>query len=127
MRRSSLPRLAALAALLLASSACEPEEEREAFLLAGGAPARGRSLIRAYGCGSCHTIPGVRGANSMVGPPLIGIRHRTYIAGVLENTPENLVRWIHDPQAVDPRTAMPYLGVSPAEARHIAAYLYTLR
>ena len=60
-------------------------------------------------------------------PPLAGIADRVYIAGVLENTPSNLVRWIKDPPAVDSMTAMPNVGVSEAEARHIAAYLYTLR
>lgn len=48
---------------------------------------------------------------------------RVYLAGVLPNTPENLVRWIYDPRGVSPRSAMPNTGVSEAEAREIAAYL----
>ncbi len=71
-----------------------------------------------FGCGSCHTIPGVRGADAMVGPPL---------NGRLPNTPENLVHWIVTPQTVEPGTAMPNLGVSEREARDMAAYLYKLR
>lgn len=123
VRRALLPLLAALAL-----GACGREERfREAALMTGGDPEAGRSLIRGAGCGSCHTIPGVRGANSLVGPPLTGIAHRVYIAGVLENTPENMVRWVRDPQAVDSLTAMPDLGLSDDEARHVAAYLYTLR
>jgi hypothetical protein len=47
-----------------------------------------------------------------------------YIAGVLSNTPENLVRWIEDPPAVDPLTAMPNLGVAVPSARDMASYLY---
>jgi cytochrome c1 len=62
-----------------------------------------------------------------VGPPLAGVGGRAYIGGVLTNTPEHMVRWIVDPQAVDSLTAMPLLGVSAPEARDIAAYLYTLR
>jgi cytochrome c1 len=50
-----------------------------------------------------------------------------HIAGVLTNTPDNLIEWIHNPPGVDPRTAMPNLGVDEAAARDIAAYLYTLR
>jgi hypothetical protein len=46
----------------------------------------GRRLIASYGCGSCHSIPGVPGADSMAGPPLHCFYERTYIAGRLPNT-----------------------------------------
>jgi cytochrome c len=95
--------------------------------MVGGNPARGPQLMRSYGCGTCHTVSGVVGANGLVGPPLSGIGQRAYIAGVLPNAPDNLVRWIEDPKAVDSLTAMPNVGVTPADARDIAAYLYTLR
>ncbi len=85
---------------------------------------QGRQLIASYGCGACHTIPGVPGADAMAGPPLMRFYERTYIAGRLPNTWENLTRWISDPQGVEPGTAMPNLGVSEEEARHIAAFLY---
>ena len=92
-----------------------------------GDPARGRDMLRKYGCQSCHQIPGVDGANGLVGPPLAGLASRVYIAGVLPNTPENMARWIIDPPGVDSLTAMPNVGVTPTDARHIVAYLYTLR
>ena len=95
--------------------------------ITGGDADRGRELVRAYGCGSCHSIPGVAGANGLVGPPLAGIASRSYIAGVLPNAPDNMLRWLRDPRAVDSLTAMPNLGVTPSDARHLAAYLYTLR
>lgn len=84
----------------------------------------GRYLIAAYGCGSCHTVPGVPGADGMSAPPLNHFYERGYIAGVLPNTEENLVRWIQDPQKILPGNAMPSLGVTAEEARQIAAYLY---
>jgi cytochrome c len=84
----------------------------------------GRRLIASYGCGSCHSIPGVAGANAMAGPPLAHFYERSYIAGKLPNTQENLVKWIQDPQQIDPGTAMPNLGVTEDEASDIAAYLY---
>jgi cytochrome c1 len=46
---------------------------------------------------------------------------------MLPNTPENLVRWLRDPQKLNPRTAMPDLGVTERDAQDIAAYLYTLK
>ena len=93
----------------------------------GGDTHRGQQALYAYGCGSCHTIPGVRDANAKVGPPLSNIAQRGYIGGELANNPDNLVRWIMNPQAVEPGTAMPNLNVNEATARDMAAYLYDLR
>lgn len=95
--------------------------------LTGGDPRRGHAAIHTHGCSSCHTIPGVDGADALVGPPLDHLASRTYIGGVLPNTPDNLVRWILDPPGVDPKTAMPNLHVSEQDARDIAGYLYTLK
>jgi len=71
----------------------------------GGDAGRGEALIVSHGCGSCHTIPGIRGAN----------------------TPDNLVRWVQSPRSIEPTTAMPVLGLTTQQARDVAAYLYTLR
>ncbi len=88
-------------------------------------PSRGKELIVHYGCGSCHTIGGVSGANGKVGPPLEGFGQRQTIAGKLANTPSNLIRWIMDPQRIVPGNDMPDLGVSRDEARDVASYLYS--
>jgi mono/diheme cytochrome c family protein len=94
----------------------------------GRADARaGRRAMDQYACATCHVIPGVTGATRPVGPPLDGIASRSYIAGVLENSTENMVRWIMWPQRVSPLTAMPDLGVTPEDARDMAAYLATLK
>ncbi len=114
------------AALLAVLGGCSNAEE-EAARLTGGDPGQGALLIRKYGCSACHTIPGIEGARGMIGPPLNGIAERIYLGGQLPNTPENMMRWIQDPQSIARGTAMPNLGVSNIEARHIAAYLYTLR
>jgi len=115
-----------IAAVLAGLAGCSNAEE-EAARLTGGDPGQGALLIQKYGCSSCHTIPGIEGTRGMIGPPLNGIAERTYLGGQLPNTPENMMRWIQDPQSIARGTAMPTLGVSSAEARHIAAYLYTLR
>jgi cytochrome c2 len=88
---------------------------------------RGRGLFALYGCTACHTIPGVDGADGLIGPPLAKMAHRGYVAGVVKNTPYNLVRWIKDPPAVDPQTAMPNLRVTDKDARDMGAYLYNLK
>jgi cytochrome c len=86
----------------------------------------GRHLLADFGCGSCHYIPGVAGANAYVGPPLNNWSQRRFIAGSLPNIPENLTTWIVVPQSIEPDTAMPSLGVTQQEARHMSAYLYSL-
>jgi cytochrome c2 len=93
----------------------------------GGDIARGRLLLAQYQCGSCHQIHGVDGARSTVGPTLDTFGRQSYVAGFLPNYPDALVRWIVDPPAVKPGTAMPAMGVSAEDARHMAAYLYTLK
>jgi cytochrome c2 len=86
----------------------------------------GADLIVNHGCGSCHTIPGIHNADGLVGPPLSKIADRTVIAGIMPNTPSNMIAWVENPQAIVPGNAMPNLGLNDNEARDIAAYLYTL-
>ena len=116
-----------LSSLVLATSACTHGEADAMALTHGGNAARGKELIRSYGCGSCHTIPRVPGAEAIVGPSLQGEATRAYIAGVVPNSPENMIRWIMDPPSIDDKTAMPNLHVSATDARDIAAYIYTLQ
>lgn len=119
----------ALAVAGLLSCACAEERRRtdEAARVTGGVPERGVKAIQTYGCGGCHSIPGVSGATGLVGPPLDNIASRVYLGGHLTNSPQNMIRWIRFPQEVDPRNAMPDMGISEDDARDIAAYLYTLR
>lgn len=113
-----------LAALSLALSACGDEDARDLTAVADGDPARGREVLDANGCGTCHAIPGLDRAKSPAAPPIVAIARQGYIAGVVPNTPDNLVRWIMEPSAISPRTAMPDLDLSRAEATDAAAYLY---
>jgi cytochrome c2 len=100
------------------------QTDNAARSMTGGDPARAPALIRRYGCAGCHTISGIPGGDGQVGSSLIDLRQRVYIAGVVTNSPDNLVRWIVAPQAFSPRTAMPATGISETEARDVAAYLY---
>jgi cytochrome c len=96
-----------------------------AISMTGGDPSAGPRLMRKFGCAGCHSINGVSGANGNVGPRLDDLRGRVFISGGLANTPDNLIRWITNPQSVAPHTAMPSTGISEAEARNIAAFLYS--
>ena len=111
---------------LLALAACTPDVPAPRQLPGADAPT-GQRLVSQYQCGSCHQIPGVPAALGRAGPPLGAFGLRSYIAGEFPNEPEALVRWLSNPPAMKPGTLMPDMGVSPADARHIAAYLYTLQ
>jgi cytochrome c2 len=123
--------LTAVAGLTLFFAACSrlsSDQVHASYIMTGGGNAiAGRQVIRKYGCNACHTIPGVDGARGLVGPPLDGIADREYLAGELQNTPENMMKWIQHPHQVEPHTLMPEMNVSEQDSRDIAAYLYTLR
>jgi cytochrome c len=112
---------------MLALNACRDEAAKWSRSLTNGDPNRGKTALTSYGCTACHTIPGVRGSDALTAPPLIGISQRSYLAGMLENTPQNLRHWIQHPRQVNPHTAMPDQGVTDQDASDIAAYLYTTR
>lgn len=83
--------------------------------------------MRQYGCGACHRIAGIAGAEGVVGPPLVDMARRVYIGRGLPNTRENMIRWIRTPQEFAPRSAMPDMQVTATDAADMAAYLYRLR
>ena len=102
----------------------------------------GRQLFQTGvgGCIACHAVEGT-GAAGVNGPNLTLLGRRETIAGGwLENTQENLVRWITDPRSVKPGVLMPGVdypseepsywpatALSPEQVRAIAAYLHSLR
>jgi cytochrome c len=118
--------LALLACALLPSVGCRTSSAQVGRAVTGGDPQRGAAAIARYGCSSCHTIGGIVDAHGLVGPPLTGLRDRMYVAGILENEPRNLTQWIREPKVVNPKTAMPQLGVSQQDALDIAAYIYSI-
>ncbi|MBV9786332.1 MAG: hypothetical protein JO264_21230, partial [Acidisphaera sp.] len=112
--RRSWPVAAALACALVLGAGFagwqamqSAREDGIARSLTGGDPGPAASLVTRYGCGGCHTIPGLQGADGQVAPPLAGLRKRVYIGGVMRNTPENLIAWIVDPRSISPHSAMP--------------------
>lgn len=113
----------------LACAGCDSQPTPSA-LPTGDSPGnvtRGKNLMSQYQCGSCHAIPGVPVARDKVGPPLDDFGRRSYIAGHIPNSAELLAHWIMAPRSLVPNTTMPSMGVTPDDARDIAAYLHTLR
>jgi cytochrome c len=124
-RRMSLS-WATLALAGLALAACDDKSENGLVNFSGDAR-RGAALVKHYQCGSCHLIPKIDDAGGNVGPPLLHVGTRTYIAGFIHNSPENMALWIQDPQKALPGNAMPRMGVTPQDSRDITAFLYTLK
>lgn len=124
-RRRLVSLARATTALMVPLAACQKPQPGASAMRESAE--RGKQQIMAYGCGSCHVIPGIRQATGLVGPPLNHWAKRSYIAGEVPNNPEFLTQWIAVPQSIEPGTVMPNLGVSYGKARDIAAYLYTLR
>lgn len=112
--------------MLLALAACSEAGPPAHLAIPGADPDRGQALIAEYGCGTCHFVDGVTGADGLVAPPLENFAKRTLLAGTFPNVPRFLVPWLIDPPDLKPETAMPNLGVSETQARDIASYLYTL-
>jgi cytochrome c1 len=91
-----------------------------------GNPENGRRVFIARGCGACHTLTGVPTAAGIVGPNLTNVVLRPTLAGdSIPMTPENLTRWILNPPALKPGTAMPALGLTEQEAQDVTAFLYS--
>jgi cytochrome c2 len=124
------PRLGILALACVGVAACDvfDEPSYDKRVVEGGDPARGQAILASgiHGCPACHAIPGVDTIKGVVGPPLAGLARRGSIAGQLPNRPGVLIAFLQDPPALVPETGMPDVGLTNEQARHVAAYLYTL-
>jgi cytochrome c2 len=118
---------ALIAAVAAPLAGCSLGHSAPEQVVINGDAGRGKAAIDKFGCGACHDIPGIRGANGMVGPPLLHWSQRRVIAGRVENTPDRLIAWIMDPQVIEPGNAMPNMGIGNGDARDIAAYLYSIK
>jgi cytochrome c1 len=100
-----------------------------AALTPGSPEAEGATIIASKPCVTCHTIPGIPGATATIGPNLAGVARKAKIAGGAVNNsgPEDLKKWITDPGAVKPGTAMIKVAMTDDEATKIVAYLETLK
>jgi len=98
-------------------------------LTPGSPEALGAQIIATKPCTGCHTIPGIAGATGQVGPNLGGIAGRPKIAGGAVNNsgPDDLKKWISDPAATKPGTAMPKVPLTDDELTDIVAFLETLK
>jgi len=88
---------------------------------------QGEQLFMQMSCVNCHDIAGTA-SQARVGPDLTHLASRAQIgAGILDNTPDNLRRWLRNPQAVKPGVEMPNFAFTEDQVNALAAYLETLQ
>lgn len=123
----------AVALLLLLAVACNRDEAAKPMAKPVEAPPignaeRGKALTAQYGCNVCHAVPGIGGPQGTLGPSLAGVASRPTISfGTVQNTPENLAKYIQDPATMNPQSSMPPIGLTDVDAKDIAAYVLTLK
>ena len=92
----------------------------------GNTVSEGQKIFERTACINCHAVAGTA-ANGRFGPDLTHLMSRDTIAsGAAPNTPENLRRWIHDPNAIKPGSSMPAMGLSDPDLNAVTSYLETL-
>lgn len=103
------------------------DRERQPASPPSAGVAQGAEAFQARGCPACHTIRGTN-AKGAIGPDLTHVGARKTIgAGILDNTSDNLVQWIRDPQGVKVGNKMIALPMNDADRLAIAVYLRTLQ
>jgi cytochrome c oxidase subunit 2 len=87
----------------------------------------GQHIFETTACINCHAVAGTV-ADGRFGPDLSHLMSRdTIAAGAAANTPENLRRWIRNPDSIKPGSLMPAMELSDREVDAVTAYLITLR
>ncbi|TVR70089.1 MAG: cytochrome c [Sphaerobacteraceae bacterium] len=118
--------VAAVGLGMLAFAAGCGGDDPETIEVDGGDPAIGEELVVSYDCASCHYIPGFPESSGHDAPGLQLWPNRAFVAGAAPNRPENVISFLMEPDSIQPGSGMPNLGISEEEARHIAAYLFTI-
>jgi cytochrome c oxidase subunit II len=90
------------------------------------AATEGQAVFMHNACINCHTIAGTA-ATGRFGPDLTHLASRDTIAsGPIQNTPENLRKWIDDPNSMKPGSLMPPMHLNDHDLDVITAYLTQL-
>ncbi len=86
----------------------------------------GQRLFFSLTCSNCHAIRGTE-ATATIGPDLTDVASRRELGGgVIENSHENLARWLKNPQAIKPGSKMPNFLLIDEHVRQLVAYLESL-
>jgi cytochrome c oxidase subunit 2 len=99
------------------------QQQQRSTLPTSDEEAAGELVFMREACAGCHTIRGTP-ANGTIGPDLTDVGSRSTIgSGILDNTPENMKKWIGDTQGVKPGALMPTIPLSQRDLDAVVAYL----
>jgi cytochrome c oxidase subunit II len=92
-----------------------------------GQAGQGEQAFLTGACIGCHTIDGTK-AQGKIGPNLTHFASRSVFAGAtLTNTPDNVSKWLANPQAIKPGNLMPDLHLAPDQINNLVAFLESLK
>jgi cytochrome c oxidase subunit 2 len=118
--------------LLVAESQEQFQKWEQAQLVPAAPPSsdnaqKGLALFEQTSCVNCHAIKGTI-ASATAGPDLTHFASRKQLgAGIVANTPENLRRWLRDPQQVKVGVKMPNFKFTDEQVMQLADYIETLK
>ena len=118
--------------LIIAEPQNEFQKWEQAQLVAASQPVsenaqKGLALFEQMSCVNCHAIKGTI-ASATFGPDLTHFASRKQLgAGIVANTPENLRRWLRDPQQVKVGVKMPNFKFTEEQVTQLADYIETLK
>jgi len=108
-------------------AAWENQQEKPTTSVPAGAAQKGSQLFQQLTCVNCHTVTGTP-AKGQAAPDLTHFASRqTFGAVILANNPENLSRWLKNPQDIKPAVLMPNLKLTDTQVSDLTAYLEALR
>ena len=103
------------------------EQVRPAASPTTGTARAGKDFFFEQTCANCHAVGG-SGAAATAGPDLTHLASRRQLAaGLMDNTPRNLARWLKNPQQIKPGCQMPNFGLNDEQVTQLVAYLEGLR
>lgn len=89
--------------------------------------AEGQKVFMHNACINCHAVTGTP-ATGRYGPDLTHFASRdTLASGAIENNPENLRKWINDPNSMKPGSLMPAMHLNDHDLGVVTTYLSRLK
>lgn len=102
-------------------------QRRPAVTPTGEPAVAGQTTITKLPCVGCHTIRGNDAMRGVTGPDLTHVASRSSLAALtIDNTPDEMRRWLRDPQKVKPANLMPAVPLTPRQLDELVAYLEAL-
>ena len=90
-------------------------------------PLNGKEMFLSLACVNCHNVNGIMMQGGFA-PNLTHLMSRDTIAsGAAENTPENLKKWLRDPNSIKDECRMPNMMLTETQIDSLVEFLTTLK